>query len=285
MKPVGSKPLKNYGSTLVSLELEKGMKTELIPFVIIDQKLQYDVILGLPAMQQLGIKLDLEKGTATIKNNFYKLNVNEFTNHAEIRSKSNQTLKPGTEHFIEVEVDESILQNEKEIYHMIIPSRTLTQIQVIQTPYGVTKEKLTHMLIGNRLDKPVLIKKGAILGHIIANNPKDNLNFLTEEIEDEIEEKIYLPTNSKSEYVTKDELIKHLNYQTNHLDNNQKKELTENITKFLDLFASNPNKPGIQTKTKMHVPLKEGTIPIKLNPYRSNPTIPQEIFKQVNQLL
>ena len=57
VQPVGSKPLKSYGSTLLSLQLEKGTKTELIPFIIIDLKIQYDIILGLPAMKQLGMKL------------------------------------------------------------------------------------------------------------------------------------------------------------------------------------------------------------------------------------
>jgi len=57
------------------------------------------------------------------------------------------------------------------------------------------------------------------------------------------------------------------------------------INKYQELFAQNPNKPGTQTKTKMHVQLKEGTKPIKLPPYRQNPTIAQEVKRQVDQLL
>ena len=222
--PIGSKPLKSYGSTLVSLELEKGMKTELIPFIIIDNVLRYDIILGLPAMEQLRIKLDLEKGFATILNKNFKLNLNNFTNHTEIRASKNHTLKPGNEQFIEVELDKKIFENDKDNFHIVIPSKTIKEIQTLETPNAVTKGNLTHILIGNRLDKPVDIKKGALLGHLIANNPIDNLcyisgenNSIDEEAEDEIEDKIYIPDISKQELIKPEDIISHLKLQTNHL--------------------------------------------------------------------
>ena len=285
VKPIGSKPLKNYGLTQLSLELGKGIKTEQIPFIIIDQNLQYDVILGIPAISQLNIQLDIQNGIATIDNKQFKLNINQFTNRAEIRAKNKQILKPGTEQSIEVEVDQSILQNDKDNFHMIVPSKTLKQTKILETPHAVAKNHLSHILIGNKLNREVVVQKGALLGHLIATNPKENLHFIIEEPEDEIEEKIYIPNNLKPEVVNLVELTQHLNTQMDHLDSEQQNKLTELLSEFLDLFATNPNKPGLQTKTKMHVQLKEGTTPIKLPPYRAHPLIHQEIKSQVNQLL
>jgi len=69
------------------------------------------------------------------------------------------------------------------------------------------------------------------------------------------------------------------------LNKEEKTRLINKVLEFIDLFAVNPNNPGVQTKTKMHVPLKEETIPIKLPPYRTSPIVQQEIRRQVNQLL
>ena len=106
---------------------------------------------------------------------------------------------------------------------MIIPSKTIKEIKLLETPNAVTKGNLTHILIGNRLDKPVDLKKGALLGHLIANNPTDNLcyvldeeNSTYEEVEDEIEEKIYIPDISKQELIKSEDIISHLKLQTNH---------------------------------------------------------------------
>ena len=72
---------------------------------------------------------------------------------------------------------------------------------------------------------------------------------------------------------------------TKHLKDSEKPKMQTVINKYHELFAQNPNKPGTQTKTKMHVQLKEGTKPIKLPPYRQNPTMAQEVKRQVDQLL
>jgi len=69
------------------------------------------------------------------------------------------------------------------------------------------------------LNSPIQIKRGALLGHLIANNPKDNLNFITqdEENEDEIEENIYIPNDSKQKKINSKEFKTEIEQLTKHL--------------------------------------------------------------------
>jgi len=38
-------------------------------------------------------------------------------------------------------------------------------------PNAISKDKLTHILISNNSNKAVELKKGALVAHLVANNP------------------------------------------------------------------------------------------------------------------
>src|SRR5271156_807082 len=86
VKPMGSKAMKTLGSTKLPLEFNNGLKTESIPFVVVKEMNQYDLILGLPAIEQLRILLDINKGVANILGQEIKLNVNNYQKQSEIRT-------------------------------------------------------------------------------------------------------------------------------------------------------------------------------------------------------
>src|SRR5215831_3330053 len=126
----------------------------------------------MPAIQMLWIELDFAKGKTTILGKEYKLDVNQFTNYAEIRLKETKTFLPGKETYVDIEVDQTILQNDKENYHMIVPANTIKDLKILETPNAVVKEKLTYIMLGNRLDKVLEVKKRCIAWLFRSQQPK-----------------------------------------------------------------------------------------------------------------
>ena len=97
IKPLGSKLMKTSGTTKLSLDLTEGLTTELIPFAITDELSQYDIILGLPAIQQLRINLDINNGIVKILDKNFKLSINNYIKKSEIRTKKQETISSGKE--------------------------------------------------------------------------------------------------------------------------------------------------------------------------------------------
>ena len=67
IRPLGSKIMKTCGTTKIKLQLKEGLTTELIPFIIAELH-QYNLIFGLPAIEQLKINLDVNNGKVKILN-------------------------------------------------------------------------------------------------------------------------------------------------------------------------------------------------------------------------
>ena len=166
-----------------------------------------------------------------------------------------------------------IFKNSPENYHLIVPSKALLATKVLKSPAAMAKGSLSYVLISNLSEKPIKIKPNALVAHLIAQNPASNMHFVEmgskEEInkmeekdyvdeEELIGDRIYIPAQQPTEDWTKDQIKEHLQEQNQHLQDDQKTILEELVFKFRSLFATNPNKPGLQTKTQMHVRFTEG---------------------------
>ena len=95
IRPLGSKIMKTCGTTKIKLQLKEGLTTELIPFIIAEELHQYDLILGLPAIEQLKINLDVNNGKVKILNEDFKLLTNNFKKTLEIRTTQKEIIPPG----------------------------------------------------------------------------------------------------------------------------------------------------------------------------------------------
>ncbi|HRO65872.1 MAG TPA: reverse transcriptase family protein, partial [Candidatus Dojkabacteria bacterium] len=110
---------------------------------------------------------------------------------------------------------------------------------------------------------------------------------MRDEIDEEelLGDNIYIPNELDKPSLSNDEITKFIENQTKHLNQEQINQLISAILKEKRIFAVNPNNPGVQTKTKMHIELKPDTAPIKLPAYRASPLIANEIKKTISQLL
>jgi|GEM_PF-2181109 len=293
--PLNSDPLKTLGTTQLPLQFNPNIPDKLIPCVIVETLAQYDIILGLPAISQLKIQLHLDEGQVVIDETIHRLLINHYVKSSEIRSMKNQSIPPGKEIQILVKVDDNIFKNDPNTYHLVIPSQTINDTRFLKLPIGVSKGSLHYLKVSNLSHRKVIIKKDALLAQLIATSPTSKLNFMplnedekTADFVDEEEllgDNIYMPSETNRTQVSEEEIAEHIKQSSSHLRKDQVEKLISKIQNLKQLFALNPNNPGVQTKTKMHVPLKEGTVPIKLPPYRTSPSITDEIYKNLAQLL
>src|SRR6185437_11598415 len=84
--PIGNQPLKTEGTVQISIILSDEVCTPKIEFVVVNDLGQYDMLFGLPAIQQLNIIPNIPEGKVKILNQEYSLLKNEFCKTTEIRS-------------------------------------------------------------------------------------------------------------------------------------------------------------------------------------------------------
>lgn len=300
VRPINSKPFETLGKVMIPITLNPDSADVIIPTIIVNNLSQYDIIFGLPAITQLQIKLDIDKGIANINNMDFKLLVNNYSKYTEVRSKDKKIIFPGKEIQIAVITPMTVFVNDPESYHFVLPSSTLLKTRCLKMPLAVAQGKLNYITLANLSERSVVIKKNALLAYVVAHNPNSNLSFLTTDqfkdisskedggysSEDElIGDRIYIPNKSDKESLSDNEIIEFVRTQFNHLSDEQQGRIEKLILSMKQIYAVNPSNPGVQTKTKMHVTLQDGTIPIKLPPYRTSPVISDEIYKNLVQLL
>ncbi|HRP37924.1 MAG TPA: reverse transcriptase family protein, partial [Candidatus Dojkabacteria bacterium] len=195
---------------------------------------------------------------------------------------------------VEIKLEDQISKNAPDMFHLVIPSETIKQTLCCKIPYGVAKNSIKYIKIANISDQDITIKKNALVAHLVATNPNANVHFIEkdsidndkEEIEDDIiGDNIYIPNQIDDKIITDREIRDHITPSVPHLENSQKEQLEQLIIGHKKIFAFNPNSPGVQTKTRMHIELKENTTPIKLPPYRTSPVIAKEMNEIISKLL
>ena len=277
IKPLGGSIITNCGSISIPLQLNQELTTELVSFVVVERIDQHDMILGLPAIKQLSIKLEFQKGIAIIADQEFKLNINNYLKKSEIRTEEDTIIPGGKEKIVKIKVDKTIFENDKNSYHTIIPSISMTKTGSLKSPQAIAKGCLSYILISNLSEKKIKIKKNALVAHLIAKNPESNFHYVkfednndkqnnekNEEIiteEELLGDKIYIPESNKEKIqITEEDLRENLFPQSQHLKQIKVNKLFNLIQNYKGLFSTNNSSPGVQTKTKMHVEIKEGTV-------------------------
>ncbi len=290
--PIGNQPLSTIGSTTVTFILDDNdlVKKE-VPCIIVKELDQYDVILGLPAIEQLKIVPKISEGVVEILNVKYQLKRNTFIKHTEIRTINEIIIPAGKQIQVPVHADSSILKQNMNDYYEVVPSNTMLATKCLKSPRALTKNSLNYILISNLSDQKVIIKKNALVAYFrpIFNKNKCFFAKLDEirekrrkqtiDNEENDEEKIigdnmYIPVG---DFMNSEEIKSFIKESATNLTQEQLIKLHELITEYTDLFASSSGPVGVQTKTKCFVPLVEGTVPIRLPPYRSSPKVLEKI--------
>ena len=110
IQTIGNKQLKNLGSAKVKLQFNQDGSQVEVPFVVVDNLSHYDLIFGMPAIQQLNISLNFTKGEAIVADQSYQLNPNFYIKTSEIRSTSEVKISPGHDKVIKLNVDHIVFQ-------------------------------------------------------------------------------------------------------------------------------------------------------------------------------
>lgn len=290
--PLGSGSLKTVGSTVIKLTLPDGKQTTPIRFTIVeDCGSRYDMILGLPAWQQLSIITKINEGTASIMGSEYELIKNYYQKSAEVRLANSVRLRAGYTTKVPVEVDSTIFQNDPDNYHSVIPSSTFNNTKILTSPFAVAKNELKYIQISNLSEAPIDIKKGGLVAHLVCH--RSSINHISMEdlykVEDEIlGDNMFAPEQERETKNYVSIINDKINEESSHLEEEQKSNIINIITKFkrLILFEDSLYPNSLQTKTKCIVPLKpDNNDPLRFAPYRYSPKVKEYIKNTIDGLL
>jgi hypothetical protein len=285
-----NKEMKNHGFVSLSLKIS-GIQYPEINFLVVDSLGAYNFILGLPAIEQLKIVPNIAEGSVRIMEHTIPLNKNkQYQRTIPVRTNATIRLKPGYEYVIPVTPDSNeCFNNAPDYYHLVIPSQTLLNLQVLKMPYGLSKNGLKYVKIANCGYDAIVLKQGALVARVVTVDQNSIVNAVSvdELLNDEkaMDDQMFIPTGLDGAPLNIDEIQAHLSALPEKLENIENgfyHRLTKLIYTFAGLFSN--DKPSIQTKTQAYVPIKPGTVPISLPPYRASPTVLAEIRKMIKEL-
>lgn len=294
VSPVGGAHLRCYG--ISEIEIEINQHKELLHFLVLDKIGKYEMILGLPAFMDFDIGLYYAKGYCTIHGHQVPL-LKDLRNqwYSEIRSTSHLFLSPRSQHVIPVKADLPTATKTARI----IPSRALLS-SPLRIPNAICQSnQVNRIIIANPTNSKIEIKQNALLAYAATSHSEEVYPTLFQPTEEPpehdpddptqplVEDSIYLPSGDNHTEYTADDIHSeaHSNINT-ELSEEEKQTLESLLVTFKDIFALNPRSPGIQTKTKCHVPLKDPNMaPLRFPPYRVTPKILIELKKQINELV
>ncbi len=171
---------------------------------------------------------------------------------------------------------------------LVVPSNTLLKCSPLRTPNGIFKkspESFKKLILSNTSNVPIVVNSGALVGHLVRLPYSINtlgVNYDEEIIEDD--DAIDFPTQ-KNVDDDSDLLQKILNQIDKELNEQDRGIIFNVLQEFKEIFAPNPKAPPLSTKTKCHVPLKDGCVPLRLPPYRASPKVLLELKKQIQEML
>ena len=294
VSPVGGAHLRCYG--ISEIEIEINQHKEHLHFLVLDQIGKYEMILGLPAFMDFDIGFFYSRGYCTIHGNQVPL-LKDLRNqwYSEIRSTAHLFLAPRSQHVIPVKADLPTATRTARI----IPSKALLS-SPLRIPNAICQSnQVNRIIIANPTDSRIEIKPHALLAYAATSHSEEVYPTLfqpTEETPEHdpddptqplVEDSIYLPSGDNHPEYTTDDLCSEAHSNTNPDLSEEEKQTLENlIASFKDIFAKNPKSPGVQTKTRCHVPLKDpNTPPLRFPPYRATPKILTELKKQIAELI
>lgn len=294
--PVGGHALSCRGACEITMSI--CGKEVTLQFVVLNQIGEYQMILGLPAFEVCEIDLKLRHGLCYLLDQQIPLLKSLKSQwYTEIRSISHIKLAPRTQ--IVVPVNAIMPPNARAT--KVSPSKALL-CSPLRIPNGIIGEKkIDRIIIANTSNAYVEMKANALIAyaaHSVQEEPIVELfgtaaNSIPEQdpldpTKPLIDDTIYMPTESESRNEYADEEFKKEAHSlsNNSLSEEEQQTLQELLFQFKKLFAFNPRSPGIQTKTKCQVPLRDPHChPLRSPAYRVSPKVLAEMKKQIEELL
>ena len=149
VKPVGSPPIDHLGA--IGIPFTTLDKTEhIIPFIILEDLGEYDMIFGLNILEKLDIQISYSTGEVLIEGRAQKLLPNHYKQSHSVRNLADIQLEPRTIQYIPITLDHPVT---KEQGYQIVPSSILMQT-CLRTPSGITKNDFTQIQITNKILQP-----------------------------------------------------------------------------------------------------------------------------------
>ncbi len=235
---------------IVDVKFKVDDKIEIISSVIVKNLGKYQVIFGLPALEQLGVQVDYRTGEARINNNkTYPLIPREDNRYLGIRMVEKITIPPRCQKIVKVKINNYIKGPHKDnLTSLVSPSKTLINNTPLRTPIGIFKKspaKFNKLILSNTSRIPITINKLALVGHLTLL--PFSVNTLGVNYDDEIikdDDAIDFPvgdTNSEGEGF--EEKIK--NQIDSDLTEENRGTIFNVLSKFKNIFASNPRGPPV----------------------------------------
>jgi predicted aspartyl protease len=285
--PLDGRFVTNYG--IIDINFKINNKVVIIPSVIVKDLGKYQVIFGLPALEQLSVQVDYKTGEAKINNKTYSLIPRIDNRYFGIRTVEKITVPPRCQKIIKVNVNNYIKGTHHRNFSSVIsPSRTLINNSPLRTPNGVFKkspDQFKKIILSNTSSIPINIAKNALVGHLTLLPYSVNtlgVNYDEDIIRDDDAIDFPVKKNETDEMEMEEKIKNQIDTDLNQEDSSM---IFDILNTFKNIFAANPRGPPLATKTKCHVPLKEGAVPIRIPPYRASPKVLIELKKQIKEML
>lgn len=298
LMPVGGVPVTCHG--ICEMKLQLCGKEVTLQFAVLDQFGDYNLVFGLPAFEACDIMLKIKYGVCYIFDTQLPLITRLKSQwYSDIRSLSHIKLPPRTQ--LVVPVKANIPPDARSV--RVAPSKALLSTP-LRIPNGIIGEKkIENIVLANTSNAYIEVKANALLAYAASSTqeepsvelfgtaanssiPEQDPLDPTKPLVDDI---IYMPAGEespKNEY-TEEEFKKEVPSCCNaSLSEDEQQTLQLLLQRYKSLFALNPRSPGVQTKTKCQVPLKDPNCrPMRSPAYRVTPKVLAEMKKQIEELL
>ena len=294
--PLGGNIVGNHGK--IKLEVNEMN----IDFVVVDKITRNEnILIGWPSLLKAGFSLSCINNECIVKLNgkavevvSYKTenksNLNSLIKEqiTEVRSNKTINLKPFTQKFLNIKVDNVFMRNNKDNQIFFTPSKIIGNTP-IRVGSGIIDNK-RKILISNWSKEPITIYKDALIGYASINiYDVFKLNEIDLDENEIIDDKIYIPDEKGKEQIySKKQFISELEKlleSNNDLSSNEKVKLVKFLNEWRKLFAVDPKNPGTTTKTKCFANTMPNTEPIRCQPYRVSIKAHDELKKLVKEML
>jgi predicted aspartyl protease len=264
----GTNTIQTKGITNIS------MKNKEYRFLVCDKLTRdTDLIIGWTTLKQLGISIKAKDNEVIVKVAGEQVEVKEVEvnrRDEELRVKKEIVIKARSQKFVRVKDDGRVV--------FANPS-----LVVQDTPLRIGRGNITtHLLVSNWGNEDIILKKGALLAY---GNSNEYEIYNLDEFNDDI---MYAPLEKDKYGCNREEIEEEIERLSigNNLNIKDGKKLRELIVKWRSLFASDPSKPGLTTKTKLKIIFKDNNIiPIRERPRRVPVKGLEEMRRQVKSML
>ncbi len=239
---INSKPLVNYGK--ISLSLTFGdLILSPTDFLVVEKLGSYDIILGLPAIQEFKILPNIPEGTIQIMGKNFKLNRNQsYQKLIPVRTTKDVKIPPRKESTLAVSLSSDCFKEAQDYYHSVIPSQAIRSLPFLTMPEAATKNHLHYVQVTNWSDKPITIKKGALVAYIKTISQDSVIQAISmDELHHEdvlLGEEMFIPDSVRDKNFDLTEIDDHLENQPEKLEQFFHSSLLKLLYSFADLFLT-----------------------------------------------